>query len=76
LKEHEKVFNQVVSMGLDLVCLVGGEFGKVVRESACVKWFATSEDLAAWLKDNPVSRATILVKGSRGIQMEKVIPEL
>lgn len=76
VREHEKVFNQVVSMGLDLVCLVGSEFGKVVRENDSVKWFATSEDLAAWLKENPVSGATVLVKGSRGIQMEKVIPEL
>ena len=76
VKEHEKVFNQVCSMGLDMVCLVGEEFGKVFKDKPFVKWFATSSDLAAWLKDNPVSGATVLVKGSRGIQMEKVIPEL
>lgn len=76
--EHLKVLNQVLSMGLDLVCLVGDEFKKAlaVRPSAAVKWFASSEDLAAWLKENPVSGMTILVKGSRGIQMEKTLPEL
>ena len=74
--EHEKVFNQVVSMGLDLVCLVGEEFGKVFRDQPSLRWFPTSEDLAAWLKENPVSGATVLVKGSRGIRMENVIPLL
>lgn len=76
--EHLKVLNQVLSMGLDLVCLVGDEFKKALaaRPSTAVKWFASSEDLAAWLKENPVSGMTILVKGSRGIQMEKTLPEL
>ena len=36
----------------------------------------STEDLASWLKSNPVSGAVILIKGSRGIQMEKTIPEL
>ena len=76
--EHLKVLNQVLSMGLDLVCLVGEEFAKAlaVRHSDSVRWFASSEDLTAWLKANPVSGMTILVKGSRGIQMEKALPEL
>ena len=76
--EHLKVLNQVLSMGLDLVCLVGDEFKKALaaRPSTAVNWFASSEDLAAWLKENPVSGMTILVKGSRGIQMEKTLPEL
>ena len=62
----------------NLVCLVGDEFKKALaaRPSTAVKWFASSEDLAAWLKENPVSGMTILVKGSRGIQMEKTLPEL
>ncbi len=39
-------------------------------------WFPTSDDLATWLKENPVSDHTILIKGSRGIRMEKALPEL
>ena len=78
LPEHKKVLAQVLSMGLDLVCLVGEEFGKALGDlkKDGVYWFQDSEELARWLKDNPVSGATILVKGSRGIQMEKVLPEL
>ncbi len=40
------------------------------------KWFPTSDDLVAWLKENPISGHTILIKGSRGIRMEKILPEL
>ena len=78
LNEHLKVLHQVLSMGLDLVCLVGDEFRKAVETSGTtdVMCFGTSDDLAAWLKDNPVSGTTVLVKGSRGIRMEKVLPEL
>ena len=78
MAEHQKVLAHVLSMGLDFVCLVGEEFRKALigNERDNVFWFATSEDLASWLKANPVSGATILVKGSRGIQMEKALPEL
>ena len=78
LAEHHKVLSQVLSMGLDLVCLVGEEFKKALVgiQRDDVFWFATSEELAEWLKANPISGFTILVKGSRGIQMEKALPEL
>ena len=78
LSEHVKILDKVLSMRLDLVCLVGEEFGKALNGSIpeSVKWFPTSDDLASWLGDNPVSGATVLVKGSRGIQMERTLPEL
>lgn len=40
------------------------------------KWFPTSDDLVTWLKSNPISNHTILIKGSRGIRMEKILPGL
>ena len=78
LAEHQKILSQVLSMGLDFVCLVGEEFKKALTgiQRDDVFWFATSEELAEWLKANPISGFTILVKGSRGIQMEKALPEL
>ncbi|MGN1215306.1 MAG: UDP-N-acetylmuramoyl-tripeptide--D-alanyl-D-alanine ligase [Candidatus Cryptobacteroides sp.] len=79
LKEHIAVLDRLGKMDLGLVCLVGEEFGKAISESGCredVRWFPTSGDLVLWLLDNPVSGATVLVKGSRGTMMEKVIPSL
>ena len=56
--------------------LVGKEFAAACEGVDAVKCFASSDDLAAWLRENPVSETTVLVKGSRGTRMEKVIPEL
>lgn len=38
--------------------------------------FDTSQELAEWLAEHPISGATVLIKGSRGTRMEKVITEL
>ena len=79
LQEHISILRMVRSMELDLVCLVGEEFRRAVEaepDGGEVKCFGTSDELAAWLAGNPVSGATVLVKGSRGVQMEKTLKEL
>ena len=73
---HKEVVEKLLSMNLSLVCLVGKEFAKVCDGVEAVKCFDSSDALAQWLKDNPVAGTTVLVKGSRGTRMEKVIPEL
>ena len=78
VSEHVAILKKLVSMDLDLVCLVGEEFRKALSQvdPAAAHWFGTSDDLAVWLKANPVSGHTILVKGSRGIRMERILSEL
>ena len=76
LKLHSEVVERLSAMKLSMVCLVGGEFSKVCEGNETVHCFATSEELAKWLADNPVDGATVLIKGSRGTRMEKVIPAL
>ena len=79
LAEHIAILRKVRSMGLGLVCLVGDEFRKAVEtepDGVEVHCFGNSDELAGWLSKNPVSGATVLVKGSRGIQMEKVLSQL
>lgn len=79
LKEHVAIMTKVCGMGCR-VCLVGDEFKKAMAEfpevSSFAEWFHDSEALAQYLREHPVSGATILVKGSRGIRMENAIPEL
>ncbi|MBO4624372.1 MAG: UDP-N-acetylmuramoyl-tripeptide--D-alanyl-D-alanine ligase [Bacteroidales bacterium] len=55
--------------------LVGEEFAKAAAGTP-YKTFATSEDLAKYLKENPLEGCTVLLKGSHSIQMEKVIDSL
>ena len=58
----------------DKVFLVGDEFTKAAgSQYPC---FAKSEDLAEYLKTNPLEGYTVLVKGSRGIKMENVLGAL
>ena len=75
-KLHKEVVDRLVSMDLSLVCLVGKEFAKVSPQSDKIRSFETSDALAQWLAENPVDDATVLIKGSRGTRMEKVIPAL
>lgn len=78
VEEHLKVIRRLSSSSYSLVCLVGKEFGSALEkvDEAGVKWFATSSDMAEWFKDNPVNGSVILIKGSRGTRMEKVLEVL
>ena len=74
--EHVKVVEKLTAMGLEAY-LVGEEFKKALAATgAGFDWFESSEALAAGLSANPLRDAVILIKGSRGIQMEKVLPVL
>ncbi len=76
---HNEVIDKALDMELDLICLVGPEFEKCQSRypsSDVLRYFANSDDLASWLSENPISGATVLIKGSRGSRMEKVIEAL
>lgn len=74
--EHVRILSLIPS-GSEAF-LVGEEFRKALDLSPIsgARWFATSDDLAAFLEANPVSDSVILVKGSRGIMMEKALKAL
>ena len=78
LSEHSKVVRRLKDSGFK-VYLVGEEFrGALEAEGTAAgwQWFATSAELAGELKARPLEGETVLVKGSRGIEMEKALPEL
>ncbi|MCR4844088.1 MAG: UDP-N-acetylmuramoyl-tripeptide--D-alanyl-D-alanine ligase [Bacteroidales bacterium] len=70
--EHRKIVERL--KGADAI-LVGEEFTRAAAGTG-IRCFETSAQLAAWLQENPLHGYTVLVKGSRGIQMEKVLPSL
>lgn len=76
--EHVEVIRKALGSGADRICLVGGEFGKALESVSAenVSHFKNSDELASWLETAGVEGAMILVKGSRGIRMEKVISRL
>ena len=79
IREHVSVVRRIEELEDVEAYLVGEEFDKAASEARPenIKGiFPTSEALAAYIRENPIEGAVVLVKGSRGIQMEKTIPEL
>jgi len=60
--------------------LVGGEFARACADMepqpANTALFPSREELIAELRRRPVENAFVLVKGSRGIGLEKALEEL
>jgi UDP-N-acetylmuramyl pentapeptide synthase len=69
-QEHGRVVELINALGLSAI-LVGKEFEMWKNDHL---FFQTVEELVAWLQSNPITKKTILIKGSRGIQLERVIP--
>lgn len=73
--EHRNILKLLDELDYQAAYLIGPEFSAYNDDA---KWltFATSDDLCHYLESHPVSGNDILVKGSRGIRLEKVLPML
>lgn len=81
LAEHVRIAAMALDLGLQRVCFVGTEFAKALATfedlpADKVISFDTSAELADWFTANPCQGSVILIKGSRGTRMEKVIAVL
>ncbi|MCA1755987.1 MAG: UDP-N-acetylmuramoyl-tripeptide--D-alanyl-D-alanine ligase [Bacteroidales bacterium] len=73
--EHRKITAMLDRIpGFDVI-LVGPQFASA-GNPATHKMFDTVNDLISWLTDNPVKDTFVMVKGSRGIGLEKIYPHL
>lgn len=69
--EHSKLLDFLKNIKADKVFLVGPVFQKVSSKSG-YKSFYDVEKMKAYLKKEPLTGYTILIKGSRGIGLEKI----
>ena len=69
-KEHQVLVNLVETVGIDYCYWVGDPYKPFVDAN----WFETTEDLAMHLKTNPINADEILVKGSRSVRLENLLP--
>ncbi len=75
--EHAFIVKKVSEAGFSQAYFVGMEFQEAVDSlNSNYLCFDTSDDLATYLKDKPITGTTILIKGSRGTKMENLIPAL
>jgi UDP-N-acetylmuramoyl-tripeptide--D-alanyl-D-alanine ligase len=72
-KEHEKILNQLVSGKIKNVILVGIQFSAFKEEFSQYHFFINSKELEGYFMNHKVLDSTMLIKGSRGIQLEKIV---
>ncbi len=70
LNEHQEIINLIKELGFNNVILVGSEFNKVNRDFIS---FLNVDELIAHINKNEISGMKILIKGSHGIHLEKII---
>lgn len=73
--EHLRIIELLASYPEVKVLLVGSYYKSLARPFGFLS-FNNSEELWGWLKNNPITDSFILIKGSRGIQLEKVMEAL
>ena len=71
-QEHQKVVDLINSDACEKVILVGANFMQTQTPDSYLK-LNKVDDLEPWFKNNPLNNKFILVKGSRGIQLEKLL---
>lgn len=71
-KEHDSIVNLLKNKNITNLILVG-PFFKESGKSINAKTFSNSDEVVDYLKQHPVKDSTILIKGSRGIKLEKVV---
>lgn len=76
---HREVLKFAMSVSLEKIILVGRQFGTLFMASnwsGQVLWFENTEKAGEWLKKNLSSGDLLLLKGSRGMAMEKIMENL
>ena len=71
-KMHQDIVNTIEEMNFNQTYLLGDLFNKT-KFSSKIKAFATLEDLHNNVNFSEISNSTILIKGSRGMQLEKIL---
>lgn len=71
--EHQFIADYASDLNIDLTYLVGENFYKTSANSLKAKTFKTFEALKAELESKTLKEATLLIKGSRGMALERVL---
>ena len=75
--EHQFIINKALQTKANLIIFIGNEFYKagyqLTSEIKKTHFFKDTEDAIEYLKVNPINNATILIKGSRGMALERLI---
>lgn len=72
--EHQNIIELLLKKGIKNGFLVGKQFKLTTHH--IFQTFETIEELECYIENRPIENQFILIKGSRGIQLEKIVPLL
>lgn len=72
IEEHDSIAKLASENGATEVMLVGEQF-KEAAKRLNLHYFANSKDAMHWLKNENIRNGSLLIKGSRGTQMERLL---
>jgi UDP-N-acetylmuramoyl-tripeptide--D-alanyl-D-alanine ligase len=70
-REHQAIISLIRELQFENVILVGSEFKKAAGQGFST--FTDVEELLAYINDNNITGKKILIKGSNGIHLEKIV---
>ncbi len=76
LQEHKQIVDSLFNQK-DIVChFVGADFFANSVDNENFHFYASFNDLATYIKKQPIEHSTILIKGSRGMALERTLEVL
>jgi len=74
-EEHQQIVILLLKLNFKTVLLIGPKFSEV-SETTTFKRFISTQEALQWITENPFDGKCILVKGSRGMKLETLLPAL
>lgn len=71
--EHQKIADLAADLGFDRIYLIGEHFSRTQGSNPAVMRFADKSAARQYFEKNPIKAKQILLKGSRGMALEKLI---
>lgn len=71
-KEHQSIIQQIEKMNFSLKIVVGDVYSSLKPVKGILQ-FDNVEKLIDWLTNNKIVNSNVLIKGSRGIRLERIV---
>lgn len=71
--EHQNIVNFLTENNFGKVFLTGSNFYKAKNSASHIKQFKTFDDLKEMIKTQELENATVLIKASRGMALERIL---
>lgn len=72
MQEHQNIVTQLASLNLDQIILIGKAFAQTKNPPAHTLFFTQTADCISWLEKKDITGKNVLLKGSRGMALEKL----